>query len=275
MDMTTRLLIATWGILGAYFIIRFTSGKHREEGDHAASSDDPPANQRRPESIAGKLDAIAAQYQSANTDEAEYKRKNLRWTRGTTVLIAAYTVLTIGILYVSRDQERRQLRAYIGPIGAQVGLHCLKCDVALKTVRLSDGIDNTVLIPLKNFGLTPAREVTLCAGFHDTKVNWTFRTSISDKRFMECERDDSVNRVGTIWPGDNVPVSVIVDYPDDFISASNVLTKLYFYGKIDYYDVFGEERASYFCFIYKLTKISDIKSIEQFLSCENPIGEDN
>ncbi len=89
------------------------------------------------------------------------------------VLIFIYTSIQGCQLLVIRDQERRQLRAYVSTDGVQ--LRCPKCDAASLYFRnqiisgnavvsppdLCPDINNLIYLTVNNFGQTPAYNVSV------------------------------------------------------------------------------------------------------------------
>lgn len=167
-------------------------------------------------------------------------RATLRWTRSATVLVALYTVITMGLaivgafqLGVSRDTERRQLRAYIGIVPGQVE-------------GISDApIGNFIQ---KNYGLTPAYLV----GIDRIEGRILKNKTIFALPMPGCARPRERGLTSTS-PTMELPLKIKIpnitqEQIDNVVYGSDYM--FLFDGEICYFDAFGFTHFTHFCWKY-------------------------
>ncbi|MGB7099795.1 MAG: hypothetical protein WBD95_13655 [Xanthobacteraceae bacterium] len=99
--------------------------------------------------IALAIKALNAKYEATQTERNQHDRKTLFWARTAGIGVSIYTLLTVGTVIaaicsavIGRDTEQRQLRGYILPTQATIG------------ITNANEVKATAII--KNFGQTPA-----------------------------------------------------------------------------------------------------------------------
>lgn len=129
---------------------------------------------------------------------------------------------------VSSDTEHRQLRAYLG------------------IVPLSDKQEDVGRVALKNFGLTPASNVTI---FGESKpIEGPFFGESLEKSITEIDIKAKFSQV--VFPSDSVAWEF---GPDSSINSKKTVwgtmpnAAFYTYGRLDYEDVFGQQHHTRFC----------------------------
>jgi hypothetical protein len=94
--------------------------------------------------IVAAINAVGERYEAVQQGRTEHDRQTLKWTKRAGIGVAVYTALTLAIVVlayctfrtaqdqvaVSRDTERRQLRAYI------IHSPTLECIVLTAEIRL-------------------------------------------------------------------------------------------------------------------------------------------
>ena len=169
------------------------------------------------------------------------------------VLLAAYTAITLLLLCtsqqqlsVSRDQEVRQLRAYVGPTYNSFGLCCPSCQQPItKPQAVPECIPGADYVPfiVKNYGTTPAERPVVCANVKafSTDENPDARAQLT---FNKCdEHAATVNP--SIWPGEERAQEAHIEDPASLGAAGN--RRIYLFARLRYFDVFGDVRNTYIC----------------------------
>jgi hypothetical protein len=167
------------------------------------------------------------------------------------VLLFAYTLFQGFQLVVSRDTERRQLRAYIGII--DIGLQCCS-PIGADPINNPSEISNVVTIIVKNGGITPASNVRTYTNWGQLAFNTAFPTSMD---YNDAPREAHIIEASLlILPGGerrfNHAVTKSISL---FRAAKDRKVRAMIYGHIDYTDIFGRERQTLFCTIYSVTNI--------------------
>ena len=174
------------------------------------------------------------------------------------VFIFVYTSIQGCQLWLIRDQEKRQLRAYIGIID-DIILTCPLCDTANpgKPIRLTikDIFANKISIQLQNGGLTPAYNGIVNAGAWQVSYGQGLPKDFNYPYIPVPPTDfilPSLNGIGYLNPGEKSPVMVEIGAPiiQAIIQARRHIISLYFYGEVDYDDVFNVRRRTPFCAEY-------------------------
>jgi hypothetical protein len=164
------------------------------------------------------------------------------------VLILIYTTIQGCQLSTVRDQEVRQLRAYVGTRIKE--LDCPSCEGLEENAPAPSGTLNSptkdvVRFTTKNFGLTPAYNVRGC-------TNWkSFGTGdVLPRDIKDCVNKDSAGFSGVIQPGEELP-DISPAHVRDIIRARKDLGVLYIVGCMAYDDAFGYGQTSPFCYVYE------------------------
>jgi hypothetical protein len=135
------------------------------------------------------------------------------------VFIFVYTSIQGCQLWLIRDQEKRQLRAYIGIID-DIILTCPLCDTANpdKPIRLTikDIFANKISIQLQNGGLTPAYNGIVNAGAWQVSYGQGLPKDFNYPYIPVPPTDfilPSLNGIGYLNPGEKSPVMVEIGAP--------------------------------------------------------------
>jgi hypothetical protein len=247
-----RLLLFTWGVLGALFILKWGSGKPKAENRGATSRDGVAKKAVKHASIIAAIESIAEEQQAANANDTKNYTKTLIGTAVGAALVAAYTIITLCIFLTTRDQEHRQLRPQVGPVYDSFRLDCPEClaYIAKRTgpVPQPVNLDDAINYKLKNYGLSPAHHIKRCGNlvpFRNDKISeWTREQS------RACDSNEEVFVNPTIWPGEErEQVSGLRDL-GVAISAMAGNDKAYYIATIIYYDTFGDRHHTHICRIY-------------------------
>lgn len=235
---------------------------------------------------------------SANSIKRSYKANHkqhntdsIKWNKRIAVAAILYTVFTffilLGSLYsayesrraanaaraqaaTSADTETRQLRAYIGIIDTLV-LQCPLCETAGSNKPINftrdDFFANTITIEIQNGGLTPAHAVTVKDSWEQVGFGRglpkNFDYPINPPGVNEFAIPQ-LNPVASLNPREKTPVASNIDKAAIplIVEAKKHLITLYYYGEIDYIDVFGFGRRTTYCLEY----IPDYKT-DPFTPC--------
>jgi hypothetical protein len=151
------------------------------------------------------------------------------------------------------ETAERQLRAYLGV--EDIVFQCPLCATVdlTKPVEIQPEhiFDNLIIIRLHNGGQTPAYNVSV----RDTLWETPFGQRLP-KEFNYPDSPLSTNLVptgsGTFNPGQKVPTQLVLD--EKMISliarAEKHQIAVFYYGHIDYVDVFGKQRSTPYCVEY-------------------------
>jgi hypothetical protein len=187
----------------------------------------------------------------------------------TLIFVGAYTVLTFCTLHtaqeqvaISRDVERRQLRAYVGLQDA--ALQCPNCRVVnfeqpVPTNETTVESADVFTIWAKNGGLTPAENTFVYINWESIDPGKAWPTDVTFE-----DRSRMVNIVESkqlILPGASFQFALPVRVAD-FNAAINHKIRLIVYGHADYSDIFGCAHVTDFCLVYEPTgaNIDSLKS---------------
>jgi hypothetical protein len=181
------------------------------------------------------------------------------------VFIFIYTSIQGCQLWVIRDQERHQLRAYINTDGAW--LKCPSCDTITSTLRqktradqqnidilVKPNINDRFFVVIKNFGQTPADNILVHISF---EVLPPFQQLPDNFTYA----DKLPPLIGNVIPGENAgwlgngqqgpwTYYLTSDAIAGIIKARVGLATVYVYGHIDYEDIFGYKHRRPFVFLY-------------------------
>jgi hypothetical protein len=195
---------------------------------------------------------------SAKQPKGGYFNKFKNWISFATLLfLAAYTVIT-GLMWqtsqdqlvVIRDQERKQLRAYLTITGSTV----VQFEIG-KAIRFQ----NTFY----NFGQTPAYHVTILgrSEFQNTTSTPVFDVHIADYSTVKVENEI------VAYPGKHAPA--FQRGPDltqeNQANFQNQIQVLVYYGTLFYEDAFGDPHISNFCWVFGPQEIAGGVAVE----CKN------
>lgn len=210
-------------------------------------------------------DERARQQQRDTSDERRFK-----WERLTASLIGAYTLITAGTLWVTREQEHRQLRAYIGAQKSKgaspITANCQYCGI----IDPAQQAQNNLIVLVKNFGLTPAYRPTNCFPPISVRVGQPFN-AVDALKTIEKQCGARIS-TPTIWPQEERSyVSPMTDaHIELFKSVSAKEIDLYLVGLITYYDAFGDPHKTYLCYKYLL-----VNGLQAWESCPGSFGADD
>ena len=143
---------------------------------------------------------------------------------------------------ISRDAEKRQLRAYVGAEYSSFRFSCVGCnrDEAKRTYGTRIGYF------VKNFGLTPAQHVAICSyAFYGADL--VTKRDIGDA-ISRCAHMPQIFQ-STMYPGEAVPYFRPVA-PEPAASAQSQFEHLHIITHVQYVDVFGDSRETWVCKTY-------------------------
>ena len=221
--------------------------------------------------VAEAIETLRENYERTQQTRADHDAKTLFWARIAGIGVSIYTALTLIIVGASiysaqqakisadaarlsaataQDTEKQQLRAYVGVNSEPIILRCDACDNPSKPIIEREyRDDNSVVMEIQNFGLTPAYDTSV-------RLKWEINTSGIGPADDFAYPDDQLgtNGVGkfAMYPGQKRPSVVILDAQTiAFIQrARKHEMSMFYYGRIDYRDVFDEQTIVDFCFWY-------------------------
>ena len=204
-----------YSVIGATVFASFVLGaltteailRPRQDHEHAHDRDyaQYPAAQNSDQVTA--VIAIAEEIQSARKDTYS-SEADKRWRDIVTITgILIYTAITAVIAgyavyqaHIFRSQERRQLRAYVGPVFSSFVLtnRLVDCDPGANPRIMS--ADMVACFRMKNYGTTPARMTNYCGGVF--AIDGTLQQTI-DKQKGWCIQHAGKYHT-TVWPGEKL-----------------------------------------------------------------------
>lgn len=204
--------------------------------------------------------AFFNQYKSNSAEEKEDKHRDRVWIRRGAIATITYTFLTVVIVIfsfrqisISRDTEVRQLRGYLGIVAHSISIRCIQCSqIPVPTSpTLPEDIQDGITFELKNFGLTPALKPWMCADVKAVSYGEPITKEEANALFSECDRPSGMRQLKpTVWPTEGRPWSARLRSPSDIVAVRNKKASVFFFGRVNYQDVFGYSRNTYFCFQY-------------------------
>jgi hypothetical protein len=176
-----------------------------------------------------------------------------RLTAHATLLLAVSTVAlaTFSLIQISdfRDQERRQLRAYIGVAIGQI-----------EKFTATTLVEGSIIV--KNFGQTPAYNI-IDTGAAIVPAQFPF---IGSLRELLKSNMIPAHAFALLNPTQDLLINIVSKrlYTDDEISKINDGRewRLYLLGKITYRDAFGEDHYTNFCFDYSAETIRTKQGVD-------------
>lgn len=214
------------------------------KSENGGSVRDKPAAEHH--EIALAIETLRAKYESAQQNRTDHDAKTLYWARIAGIGVSIYTLLTLAIVTTARDTETRQLRAYVGVNSEPITLNCNACDDPSKPLtEIRDG--NYVVMEIQNFGLTPAYDTTV-------RLKWEINASgtgpASDFTYPDDQLGNRDKGKFPMYPGQKRSNILSLDAQTVGLirRAQKHEISLFYYGRVDYRDVFDEEPTTDFCF---------------------------
>jgi len=236
--------------------------------ENGSGGDKPAAEHRE---IAVAIETLRENYQSTQRNRADHDAKTLLWARVAGIGVSIYTLLTLVIVAAStysatqakisadaarlsaataQDTEKRQLRAYVGVNSEPIVLRCDACDDASKLIVQQECRDeNSIVVEMQNFGQTPAYDTTVY-------INWQinqYGTELADDfAYPDTVTKGLQTSKFAMYPGQKRPTIHILDAQTVGLirRARNHEISIFYYGHIDYRDVFDEQSVVNYCFRY-------------------------
>lgn len=250
--------------------------------DNTPRSQNVPDNQKSAKAkreyrgLLNVLHSFLNQYKTNSTNDNERSKQDSKWIKAGAIAAIIYSGLTVVIIvavicqaWTARDQEQRQLRAYIGIDHIDVDC-CGHVDEYSSTEKSTE---NVVHIYIKNVGQTPASDVRVKMGFVEIfpatlpfpdRINFALEHStgppqafprIEASRYMLPEDKEFY----TATPS-----------PTAIMRAQNGLSKVVLFGHIEFTDVFGTRHYVDFCELY----FTDYFGNQNFETCPQHNGEE-
>ena len=233
-------------------------------------ADNNPASERH--EIALQIEALRENYDSNQQNRAAHDSKTLFWARVAGIGVALYTLLTLAIVAASiysarqakisadaarlsaataQHAEKQQLRAYVGINSEPIILRCDACDDPSKPIVEQQDLreDNSIITEMQNFGQTPAYDTTVY-------INWQinqYGTGLAeDFTYPDTVTKGLQTSKFAMYPGQKRPTVHALDAQTVGLirRARNHELFIFYYGHIDYRDVFDEQSIVDFCFQY-------------------------
>lgn len=268
--------------IGAVIFVVFTLGyllgssqrrRRPEEKTDSCAEDNSSAQPNDVSRWRQYIQSYRSHYTRTHNESRHYRNPNIIWARRTFLAVLLYTGVTLALLVVSyftlrethqlantaRDTEERQLRAYIGTNG--FSFRCPDCDnqdnwwpvvetqkPAAEAAIIAPGNSQDIaIIHIKNFGQTPANNVTYTVNFkqmppyQNIPIMFAYNDKtlslprnmivqiVPPKAFIGGGQDASFS-----YPLTNEAISYI-------INARYLGFGFFIYGHIDYDTIFGRE----------------------------------
>ena len=216
---------------------------------NTTTGNQPPQGSDNYRSIANEIKRLGEDYRTSNQKSDAQQHETLKWHKRTAYGVAGYTILTVFLviiakcsLDVARDQEVRQLRAYV---------HAVPGPTAHSDLS-KDSINVAIKPKIKAFGVTPATYVNVPWALK--LMSWPIRAEETPSYVPTHSTTTS-----TIAPGEErfVKEKTIVlsrKDVDDIVAGSKRIIE---YGTILYMDVFGCARFSNFCISFTIDGLKD------------------
>lgn len=185
---------------------------------------------------------------TAGDTAGRWKDPNTYIALGTVALV----LIGLGALWVSRDSEERQLRAYI--LVTDFGVVCPPCgDTTLNLPKFPGGLNSALMMRIQNSGETPASHIKptfswwpvhrpgthLPAGFKFPDLGATDSQHLNSS--SELGKDEHGDAIGPLTRGG---IATLQDAASDGDTV-------FLYGHVDYCDVFGHPHSTAYCFEYE------------------------
>lgn len=161
-------------------------------------------------------------------------------------------LIGLGALWVSRDSEERQLRAYI--LVTDFGVVCQPCrDTTLTLPNFPGGLNSALMMRIQNSGETPASHIKPTFNWwpvHRPSTQLPADFKFPDLGAIDSQHLNSSSELGKDEHGDAIGpltqagIATLEDAPSD---ADTV----FLYGHVDYCDVFGHPHSTAYCFEYE------------------------
>jgi hypothetical protein len=237
------------------------------KGPHGRGTNPQNKNSQTPDnqSTRGMIKALAGINSTVNALYNEYKansktdnaRKSAEgnWVRGGAIAAIGYAGLTIFIVvatgyqaWTARDQERHQLRAYLGVERIEVDCcsHVTRFDVQ------SPADANVMRVWVKNFGETPASDVRVRILAATIPFNQPFPNNFNFA--IPASHGPPVSfpfAEGSIYDLPTEEHPFLGRAPEiDFMAAQESVGKEIIFGHVEFTDIFSDRRYVDFCQIY-------------------------
>lgn len=149
------------------------------------------------------------------------------------------------------DTSRKQLRAYVGLDNLQIELPSLHPGYKPYELRPGFVFPDRFLLTVKNSGTTPAKQTTVWINWQDTAYGYALP---SDFPFADKEERTGgyqvVKSSPTVFGGQSFTYPVKLEDIRVFIEAKEKKKSLFFYGHIDYKDIYDNSHQTKFCYKY-------------------------
>lgn len=166
----------------------------------------------------------------------------------------------VGVIYAFQtyqstvDTAKKQLRAYLGLETITLELPSAR-DPHYEPTPIKAGTIETdfVVLTIKNFGSTPALQVTARANWkslpflHQPPLDFTF----PDLDQNVPKELDLITSKTVVDPSESWITRVAIHDITPFLKAARKKSSLYIYGHIDYTDIYGKDHHSNFCYVYQ------------------------
>lgn len=172
------------------------------------------------------------------------------------------------------DTAKRQLRAYVGPDGFEFDIRSIEDGYVPKAPYASDLFTDFTNITCKNFGQTPASNVTVfCAVASITPFLGRLPPGYDFDAKLHPPGDDSSNIIARAYlnRGQTDVSSVNLADPRIVWSARKRTSTLFIFGRIYYVDAFGTQWSTKFCSSWEPWHPSG----PRFVASDEYNGEDN
>jgi hypothetical protein len=251
--------------------MKHKSGQWDDQSNNKAK---PPQEKKLARGFLSLGHAFFEKYKADKYKDQKSKEIDSSWIRHGATAAIIYTAITFVIMvvggyqvFVSRDTERRQLRAYLGV--SKIEMHC--CALPDIEQGITREIRKVITVVIKNGGQTPASDVRLRGGQFEYPfdslfpANLDFDMPISNARPTAAPQTEGSEY---LLPGEEKPFSI----PAAALAIMRTqerLSRVIIYGHVEGTDVFGDRHVTDFCKIYSF----DFDGTENFTGCPGHNGE--
>lgn len=218
--------------------------------------------------------AFFDKYKSDIAKNHEDKKIDSTWIRYGAIAAIIYTAIAFVLMFIgsyqvfiSRDTERSQLRAYLAV--TKIEVHC--CELPDVEQGATREIRKTVAVFVKNGGQTPGSNVRTMIGQVEFPFDSIFPSGLN---FNDPIADTSRLVTPTIetseymLPGDEKAFSASAQ-PLAVMRVQFRLSRMIIFGHIEDTSIFGEMHVTDFCKVYSIT----FSGNEDFAGCPVHNGE--
>jgi hypothetical protein len=238
--------------------MKYKPGGGDQQGGYPSQ---PPGEKKIARGFLALGQTFFTKYKSDKEKDHADRQIDSAWIRYGAIAAIAYTGITFVLMivggyqvYISRDTERRQLRAYVAV--SDFGVLC--CDVDIERSGYQER-KKFARIVVKNGGITPASSVQVSVGTAEYQRGLPFPSNINygavataGKITVTPNGEPIVTPASYyILQGSVETFQSLINVPQ-MLRTKNGLSNTVVFGTISYIDVFGQNNYIVFCRIWEV-----------------------